>query len=158
MKIRTLIVTGGIFATALVSAPVAHAQVSPPQGPFFPWACQTYYPQDDIMVEPGQALGSGSVVCVANYELAMQSDGNLVEYNYNGKAVWSTGTWGHAGAHVEFQTDGNVVVYGTDHTALWNTGTWWSPDAYFKIQQDGNLVLYKSGTSQAIWASNTQYA
>lgn len=43
--------------------------------------------------------------------LIMQSDGNLVLYNKNGKALWASGTAGNAGDRLEVQTDGNLVVY-----------------------------------------------
>ena len=42
--------------------------------------------------------------------LTMQSDGNLVLYNKNGKALWNSGTAGNAGDRLEVQTDGNLVV------------------------------------------------
>jgi hypothetical protein len=42
--------------------------------------------------------------------LIMQGDGNLVLYNHNGKALWSSGTFGNVGDRLEVQTDGNLVV------------------------------------------------
>jgi hypothetical protein len=42
--------------------------------------------------------------------LTMQSDGNLVLYNKNGKALWASGTAGNNGDRLEVQTDGNLVV------------------------------------------------
>ena len=47
--------------------------------------------------------------------LIMQSDGNLVLYNKNGKALWASGTAGQAGDRLEVQTDGNLVVYALAH-------------------------------------------
>ena len=35
----------------------------------------------------------------ANAYLAMQGDGNLVEYSASGVVVWSSGTAGHSGAY-----------------------------------------------------------
>jgi len=43
--------------------------------------------------------------------MKMQSDGNLVLYSRNDKAMWSTGTSGNHGAYMDFQNDGNLVIY-----------------------------------------------
>ncbi|WP_181799251.1 hypothetical protein [Kitasatospora acidiphila] len=62
-------------------------------------------------------------------KLVMQTDGNLVLYlltqtGGQGPAVWSSGTWGHPGAHAVSQSDGNFVVYDSSGQALWSSGTW----------------------------------
>ena len=43
--------------------------------------------------------------------MRMQSDGNLVVYSRDNEAMWSTGTSGNEGAHMDFQNDGNLVIY-----------------------------------------------
>jgi len=53
--------------------------------------------------------------------MAMQTDGNLVEYLTGTQAVWSTATQGHAGAYLAVQNDGNLVVYMSNGT----TPLWW---------------------------------
>jgi len=67
---------------------------------------------------------------VGGNKLKVQSDGNLVAYDYNDKAVWSTGTNGRGGTGtiLKIQNDGNLVLYngswyGGDGDALWATGT-----------------------------------
>ena len=97
--------------------------------------------------------------------LVMQHDGNLVMYrNRDGAAIWSSRTWGHAGAYALLQSDGNLVIYPkgggpSAHDALWSTGTWGHPGAYAVMQNDGNLVIYRSGGSSSaggsLWASGT---
>jgi surface antigen len=88
------------------------------------------------------------------YELIMQSDGNLVVYA-SGTAIWSSGTAGHPGAMAIMQDDGNLVVY-LGSTPLWQAGTGGHPSAafYLAMQSDGNLVIY-TPAGAALWASKT---
>lgn len=116
-------------------------------------------------------VGAGAVV-------VMQTDGNLVEYSHHSRALFASGTDGHANAFAAIQDDGNLVVYGGG-TALWATGTADMPPSptgcgaiepghglapgeavhscdgrYALIMQgDGNLVLYHGAT--ALWDSRT---
>ncbi|KAK1265033.1 Mannose-specific lectin [Acorus gramineus] len=54
--------------------------------------------------------------------LKMQSDANLVIYNYNDKPIWSTKTSRRNGNYMlVLQKDRNVVIYGT---AFWSTKTY----------------------------------
>jgi hypothetical protein len=86
------------------------------------------------------------------YLLRMQTDGNLVEYRISdGRAVWSSGTAGHAGASLVVQKDGNVVVYAGNGPALWSTRTAGAGNT-FSVQSDGNMVVYSAG-HRALWAS-----
>jgi len=101
----------------------------------------------------GQCLISPS----GQYELIMQSDGNLVLYYVaSSKAypLWATHTVGNTGDHVVLQTDGNLVVYSSGGTGLWYANSYGNPGATLALQDDGNLVIY-STTSTAVWATNT---
>jgi hypothetical protein len=51
--------------------------------------------------------------------LTMQSDGNLVLYNSNNEAGWTTYTSG-AGNYFWVQSDGNMVVYNANNAPLWS--------------------------------------
>ncbi|HEX8670432.1 MAG TPA: peptidoglycan DD-metalloendopeptidase family protein [Longimicrobium sp.] len=57
----------------------------------------------------------------------MQTDGNLVAYDYLRVALWSSGTAGNAGAWAAVQDDCNLVVYRGPHPAtngaLWASNT-----------------------------------
>ncbi len=77
------------------------------------------------------------------YEFRLQTDGNLVLYSPERKALWATGTQNTGANKFAVQTDGNVVLY-HDNTPLWATNTDGNPGAYFAIQTDGNLVVYSS--------------
>ncbi len=79
----------------------------------FKWA-------DHAAIWNSKTAGKGGVKAV------MQTDGNFVIYNTNGKALWNTGTQGHPGSKLSLQGDGNLVIYGPSGKkflqALWNTG------------------------------------
>ncbi|WP_390898926.1 hypothetical protein [Streptomyces cynarae] len=127
------------------------------------WADGTYLRSTTI--KSGQKLNGGWWTQTRYTRLVVQSDGNVVMYRTrDGKAIWSTGTYGHAGAYMYMQSDGNLVVYtssGGPSTggALWSTHTYGHSGAYALMQSDGNFVVYKSGggpgTGGALWASNT---
>ena len=85
----------------------------------------------------------------------MQSDGNLVIYSSDGRALWGSGTGGtpgNPGAYVTMQSDGNLVIY--SRKAIWSTNTPGNSGATKVFQNDGNLVIY-SKDGKPLWASNT---
>jgi hypothetical protein len=104
---------------------------------------------------PGRVLSKGQSVtsCDGRFQLAMQTDGNLVMYQRNVGALWHTHTYGTNADRAVMQTDGNFVVYGGS-TPLWNTGTWGKPGASTFMQSDGNIVTYHNGVP--VWSSGTQ--
>jgi hypothetical protein len=114
----------------------------------------------------------------------MQEDGNLVIYDSQNHATWSSETH-HKGAQGHFlqvQDDGNAVIYDGDFKPVWASNTNRGKDIigerlstdqaleagqslkakdhsyYLKVQHDGNVVVYSSShhdPSNAIWSSNT---
>ena len=100
----------------------------------------------------GQFLRSPS----GEFSLYLQSDGNLVEYNAAGVALWDppppNQVGGHIGDWATMQTDGNFVVYPASGSALWASYTMSDPGAYLALQNDGNLVIY-SASGSALWAT-----
>lgn len=86
--------------------------------------------------------------------LILQSDGNLVLYNKNGKALWSSGTAGNAGDRLEVQTDGNLVVY-NGNAVKWASHSNGRPKGCeLVVQDDCNLVLYKYAANGAYGKDN----
>ncbi|KAL5697712.1 hypothetical protein ACHQM5_028829 [Ranunculus cassubicifolius] len=54
----------------------------------------------------------------------MQTDGNLVVYDYNNRAMWASNTnRAIASYYLSLQCDGNLVIYTPGGTAIWATGT-----------------------------------
>lgn len=110
-------------------------------------------PSNSFQLNAGQALSPGQYLDSPNgqYELVMQSDGNLVLYVVGQRPLWDTSTWGHPGAYAVMQSDGNLVVYGTGG-ALWASGTSGNPGAGLDVQSDANVVVY-SNYGRPLWDS-----
>ena len=92
------------------------------------------------------------------FQTRMQTDGNLVLYDWNNNALWASNTWNTNASYAVMQEDGNFVLYDWNGKALWSSGTWGNPDAFLSMQSDGNLVIYAVQnlfTPAAIWATNT---
>ena len=84
-----------------------------------------------------------------DFELAMQSDGNLV-VKQGGTPVWDTRTWGNPGAYCHVQTDGNFVVYRADGHPLWDTRTWGTGGDRLILGNDGDLAL-RDAAGRVLW-------
>jgi hypothetical protein len=74
-----------------------------------------------VLYQGSKALWANGNNGKAAKQLIMQTDGNLVEYNYAGNAIWATGTNGKRGGYLIMQNDGNAVIYYP--TPSWATGT-----------------------------------
>ncbi len=85
------------------------------------------------------------------FRLTMQTDGNLVVYDANGRAQWASGTY-LPNSYLRVQPDGNVVVYDSEDNFPQWTAAVNSPGAQLAMQNDGNLVLYSSA-QVALWDS-----
>ncbi len=108
-------------------------------------------------LNPGQKLLRGEALVSSNgkYSLNLQDDGNLVLYDDQQKALWSSGTANIAIKEGIMQTDGNFVLYRYDGVSAWNSKTDTSPGGFIIIQDDGNLVIYYDPNPRSVWASNT---
>ncbi|MEO8878447.1 MAG: phage tail tip lysozyme [Polyangiaceae bacterium] len=106
-------------------------------------------------IRAGHGISRGESVssCGGKYDLAMQTDGNLVLYEKGKGALWSTHTNGTDGFAAIMQSDGNFVLYGSKSDPLWSSRTNGHNGADLAVQTDGNLVVY--GGSRALWNSGT---
>ncbi|MCW2529906.1 MAG: hypothetical protein JWM76_4766 [Pseudonocardiales bacterium] len=98
-------------------------------------------------LQAGQCLEAGTSLTSSEsesqYRLVIQFDGNVVEYG-NGRALWSTGTYGSSGpARLCLQVDGNLVV-SAGGVVRWSTGTAGSGGVRVVLQADANLVVYSA--------------
>jgi hypothetical protein len=69
--------------------------------------------------------GKGGINC----QLKMQADGNLVLYNEQNQAIWSSNTYNpsaNAGSNLVIQDDGNLVIYKNNQTGNSGDITWTS--------------------------------
>lgn len=98
------------------------------------------------------------------YELRMQADGNLVEYDLTAHAVaWATDTAKSGASVAIMQKDGNFVLYKTDPDTLcvsgkndvWSSGTKGHSGAYLTVEANGNVVVdpTNGSKSRALWQS-----
>jgi hypothetical protein len=55
--------------------------------------------------------------------LVLQTDGNVVLYGADNRALWSTKTNGRSAARFVIQNDGNLVLYDTTGRAIWASST-----------------------------------
>jgi surface antigen len=108
-------------------------------------------------MQPGQYLAAPAINGSSPYQLVMQTDGNLVEYNSGGQPLWDSQTYGHPGAYAVLQaSDGNLVVYPQTGRYLWSAFVPTSPGDRLCIQDDGNLVVYSASPANApLWATMT---
>ncbi|MFI5491293.1 hypothetical protein [Actinoplanes sp. NPDC051859] len=88
--------------------------------------------------------------------LVMQSDGNPVLYDENGRARWASNTNGNWGAYAYFQPDGNLVVYSASGRALRASNTCCHSGWNLHVQSDGNMVIYAPVWAPR-WATNTAH-
>jgi hypothetical protein len=113
----------------------------------------------------GQGLVSGTTQqalssCSGQYNLVIQSDGNLVIYN-GGNAEWASNTDAFGPASFLFGTDGNLGVYmGFGHFAnpdrVFQTYTYGLSNPFLAMQDDGNLVVY-SEQGAPVWSSKNPH-
>ncbi|MFD9567478.1 hypothetical protein [Streptomyces sp. NPDC059994] len=107
----------------------------------------------------GQTLNVGdSVTGITGtstwYQLTMQSDGNLVEYRWDGdptqgsqsrRVCWASNTYGSGANHATYQADGNFVVYTLGGFAAWASNSAGGGGSTVDINSRGALYV---GTRQ----------
>lgn len=100
-------------------------------------------------MKPGASFNSPN----GKYELAYQTDGNLVVYELpSRRPLWSSRTNGTAPLELAMEADGNVVARKPDASVAWSTNTRGNAGAVLALQDDDNLVVYRKDTCQAVWA------
>lgn len=105
-------------------------------------------------LKAGQSLFSGN----GRFELAMQSDGNLVIYEYRpgGSRVASwvmtpmSGQAQKAGSVLKFQADGSLVLYSPEGVAIWSPNIQGKGAQSLVVQDDGRLVAYDANGA-VVW-------
>lgn len=111
--------------------------------------------------KPGQLdLQDNAYFATTTRQLAMQKDGNLVFYNYDGEegkqkeALFASNTGSQFNTRFTYQGDGNLVIYNIlDDRAVWAAGTQGNPKSLLRMQDDGQLLMYKTDAASAypIW-------
>jgi hypothetical protein len=163
---RPLVWVGALAVTASAAlAPVAIG-AGPAGAAGTATAVTTCNAQSPSVLLPGgePSLTAGGCLISPNqqYELIMQSDGNLVlYYQTSSNPLWSSATPGNPGAFFRLQGNGYMaVINSTNVTQLWPTGSdpWvGTANPELVLQDDGNLVLYSvsGATTTAVWSTGT---
>ena len=102
----------------------------------------------------GESLGVDQLLTSQDgrYRLVVQKDGNVVEYDPEDKAIWTSNTLGREAWTLLNQRDGNIVVKDAVGNTLCAFGTSGRKDAYLIMRNDGHLVVYAPGYD-SIWDS-----
>ncbi|WP_442807845.1 hypothetical protein [Trinickia soli] len=144
----------------------APSQVPASTAPTAPHPSAPASPAPPIELQPGQKLRAGESIRSADgrYELRMQADGNLVEYDLTTHVTaWSTNTAKSGATVAIMQKDGNFVLYKTDPDTLcvngkndvWSSGTNGHSGAYLTVEANGDVVVDSTNgsKSRALWQS-----
>jgi hypothetical protein len=106
-----------------------------------------FSPDTMIMKSPnGDAYGSFKLYG-DNAFFTYQPDGNLVLYDNDKNALWSSGTSGKTHTHLHMQTDGNLVLY-NGSSVIWQSNTSINYELNLKIHNKYLLLVY--GTSEIL--------
>lgn len=105
-------------------------------------------------------LGSGQQLAIGDSlhsvdgkdTLVMQTDGNLVEYDANGAAMWATGT-NPSGTSALMRSDGALVVTDASNTVLWSSGTAGHAGSNLSVLDGGALQILGSDATP-LWQSS----
>jgi hypothetical protein len=119
---------------------------------------------------PGQSLAVGQSLWSPNrvYELRMQSDGNLVVYQYVVNADGTVSTTANsvkwamdriplpraAGSILTMRPDGNLVMTSPSGAIMFQTFTDGYPNSFLQLRDNGSFFIMDQ-TSTPLWASST---
>jgi hypothetical protein len=107
-----------------------------------------------LTVTGTRALELGDSVQTDRTKLLMQSDGDLVILDQNGKTLWKSDTAG-TGNKTVFQGDGNFAVYDSQMKTAWSSRTDGHNGAVLVLQKNGDVCIVYHGKS--IWCAGTAH-
>lgn len=85
-------------------------------GVYMGYSDSDFVPSRSIWMTPIAYKGRGP------WRITMQTDGDLVLYDYDNYVIWRTGTAGKGkNNRVTMQADGNLVMYDERGTAIWDS-------------------------------------
>ncbi|MGW7365240.1 mannose-binding protein [Streptomyces sp. NPDC054841] len=106
------------------------------------WGTQTVFAESVLAVN--QAWTTNRI------RMIMQTDGNLVVYNENGKPIWASNTLGDNHRAI-FQPDGNLVIYDASDRVMWasNSDGYWG--ARLVLRADAEVAIVYNGS--VVWST-----
>ncbi|WP_306820037.1 protein kinase domain-containing protein [Streptomyces sp. DSM 40750] len=103
-------------------------------------------------VQPNSQISAGQSWRTNRTRMVMRTNGDLVIYDEDDRARWSSGTTG-SGNRAYLQGDGNLVVFGASGESLWHSATQGHDGAVLCLGADGNVnIIYQD---RAIWSAGT---
>jgi len=99
-------------------------------------------------LEQGQTLRTNQGLRSENgqFNLLLQSDGNLCLYKNGDTFIQCTSTNSKKPTNLQMQEDGNLAMYDAKKNHVWSTDTYRGSDdqkgGKLVLENDGNLVLY----------------
>jgi hypothetical protein len=151
----TSVPCGPATTGASTSAPASPAPPAPPMPPTASFGTSVCGAVRGTTLTSGSEMKPGTSLQSPNgeFELAYQTDGNLVVYEVpSRRALWSSKTNGVAAFKLVMETDGTVVARKPDSSAAWSTNTRGNDGAVLSLQDDGNLVVYRKNGCRAVWS------
>jgi len=112
----------------------------------------TYSFPSDLYMNSSLGVGQQLLSPAHHFRLILQTDGNLVLYDQNNNAKWSSGTTGQSAAYLTVQGNSNVALINTSGNIIWSAGSQGMGGNHISLQDDGNLVEY-SGSNVASWST-----
>ncbi|WP_330328549.1 peroxidase [Streptomyces sp. NBC_00536] len=93
-----------------------------------------------IEVHPGTVLRPGDVLDAGAVRLGLETDGDLVLRDGDGRVLWKAGTAG-AGAEARFSADGELSVHTEAGAVSWSSKTTGHPGARLLVRPSGDAVV-----------------
>ncbi|AZQ40861.1 mannose-binding protein [Streptomyces cyaneochromogenes] len=124
------------------SKPRAKPAPKPAATPKPNWSTETVYATS--VLEVNQAWTTNRI------RMVMQTDGNLVVYNEEGKPIWASMTFGQNHRAI-FQQDGNLVIHNGEDQPIWASQTWGHEGAQLVLRADAKVVIVHNGA--VVWST-----
>ncbi|MGW7202994.1 mannose-binding protein [Streptomyces sp. NPDC054837] len=131
-----------VTSTSSKSETKPKAKPKPKPSPKPNWSTETV--SATSVLEVNQAWTTNRI------RMVMQTDGNLVVYNEQGKPTWASMTFG-ANHRAIFQQDGNLVIHNGDDRPIWASQTWGHEGAQLVLRADAKVVIVQNGG--VIWST-----
>ncbi|MFD5571690.1 mannose-binding protein [Streptomyces cadmiisoli] len=122
--------------------PKAGPEPTPKATPKPDWSTETVFATS--VLEVNQAWTTNRI------RMVMQTDGNLVVYNEQGKPVWASMTFGENHRAI-FQTDGNLVIHNAADRPIWASRSHGNEGAQLVLRSDAEVVIVHNG--RVVWST-----
>ncbi|MGV9557480.1 mannose-binding protein [Streptomyces sp. NPDC003522] len=124
------------------STPTPKPAPKPKATPQPVWSTETVYATS--VLEVNQAWTTNRI------RMVMQTDGNLVVYNEQGKPLWASMTFGQNHRAI-FQTDGNLVIHNGADRPIWASRSHGHDNAQLVLRADAKVVIVHNGG--VVWST-----